>query len=263
MKDFSHIDEHVWALINGQVDGDLNGAEQKELTALLEGSQELREIHAELSSLSEFLHKVPEKAPPEYLQNAITSTVRLPLEKQASESRSGFSTWLTEHWLGPVFALTAGVLLTVGVYETSPDTISPTDTAAMSGAIVSPRQIQDSKLIDRLQINDNAINGSAEVRELGPDLLIDVVLNSSKPNEFKLDYADNDLAFVGLASLQNQISSMSVDLQEISVESIGQQHYTLRFRGTKGAVSANTSPLKIDILVDNNLVQQAELKTGN
>lgn len=263
MENYSHIDEHHWALINGQVDGELNASEQKELTALLASSEELREIHAELSSLAEYLHNAPEKVPPGYLRNAISSTVRLPLEKQANESRRGFSTWLTEHWLGPVFALTAGVLLTVGIYETSPDSISPTDTVSMSGTIVSSRPVQDGKLIDRFQINDNSINGSAEMRELGPDLVIDVVLNSSKQNEFKLDYADNDLAFVGLASLQNQISNMSVEPREISVESSGQQHYMLRFRATKGAASANPSPLKIDILVDKTLVQQAELKTGN
>lgn len=263
MKNYPYIDEHAWALINGQVDGELNESEQKELAALLAGSEELREVHAELSSLAEYLHNVPKKAPPGYLHNAITSTVRLPVNKQVKEGKRGFSNWLTEHWLGPVFALTAGVLLTVGIYETSPESAHLTDTSNMSGTIVSPRPVQDGKLIDRLQISDNAISGSAEVRELGQDLLIDVVLNSSKNSEFKLAYVGSDLAFVGIASLQNQINSMSANPGLISVESTGQQHYTLRLRGTAGSVSTNTSPLKVDILVDENLVQQAELKAGN
>lgn len=262
MERYSHIDEHVWALLNGQVDGELNESQQKELAALLASSEELREIYAELSSLAGYLQKVPEKAPPAYLHNAITSTVRLPFEKQANESGRGF-TWLTEHWLGPVFALTAGVLLTVGIYETNPEDASPTDTANMSGTIINTRPAQGGKLIDRIQIDDNAINGSAEVRQLGQDLLIDIVLSSSKESEFKLNYADNNLAFFGLASLQNQINNMSVDPREVSVKSAGQQHYTLRFRSAKGTVSASNGPLKVDVLVDENLVYQAELKTEN
>lgn len=260
MKSYPHIDENVWALLNGQVDGELNASEQKELAALLAESEELRGIHAELASLSSYLHSVPDKAPPAYLRNAITSTVRLPIEKQG---RRGFSNWLTEHWLGPVFALTAGVLLTVGVYETSPDTISPNDKATMSGTMINTQSAQNGKLVDSLQIKDADIIGSAVVRESGQDLWVEVVLDSAKKNEFRLDYANNGLAFVGLASLQNQIDGMSVDPQEISVESAGQQHFTLRFRNANGVAQAKTSPLKIDILVEDNLVQQAELKTRN
>lgn len=261
MKDYPNIDERAWVLLNGQVDGELSGSEQQELDALLVTSKELRTIHAELTGLSDYLQRVPEKVPPAYLHNAITSTVRLPVDESTVSGKRGFSTWLTDHWPGPAFALTAGILLTVGVYETNPDALDTTETANMSGTMVSPSSAQKGELLDRIQVGNNSVSGTAELRKSGREFLVYVQVDSEFPAEFTLDYAANGLEFMGVTSSKNQVNGIIVDQEKVTVEGKGQQRYTLVLRIPGEQSAANVAPLKVGLSVNNGQPYKAELKT--
>jgi hypothetical protein len=256
MKDYSYIDERSWALLNAQADAELSESEQHELDALLTESEELRDIQAELGSFIGCLNEVPEETPPAWLHNAITSTVRLPVESSGKAGRLSFS-----GWLAPVFALAAGVMLTVGVYETNLETMSSTDATNMSGTIINSRPSTNSQLIDSLTINGAEASGSAELRMSGQSFFIDVALNTTQPSAFMLDYSASDLAFIGFDISQNQVDGVLVGAGRLSVESTGEQHFTLKFQSPKSIASTNAQAFKIDILVNKSLVQQAELRT--
>jgi len=258
MKDYPNIDERTWALLNGQVDGELSDNEQQELVALLANSKELQAIHAELTGLRDCLQQVPEKLPPAYLHNAIISTVRL---ESTGATRRNFSSWLTEHWLGPAFALTAGILLTVGVYETNPNAINVSDRAKMTGTIVNASSAIKGELLDRIQVGTNSISGTAELRRSGRDFLVDVQVDSELPAKFTLGYAANGLEFMGITSSKNPVEDVTIDQKQVTVEGEGQQHYTLILRNPGDQLAANAAPLIVGLSVESGKPHLAELKT--
>lgn len=262
MKDYPNMDERSWLLLNGQVDGELNAAEQQEFDALLAGSSELQTVHAELAGLNACLQQVPEKVLPPYLHKAITSTVRLPTDEPARSRKRGVSGWLTEHWLGPAFALAAGVLLTVGVYETSPDTLTAADTANMSGTITNPGAALKGMWLDRVELGANTVYGTAQLHKSGRDYLLDVQLNSDAAAKFTVAYAAHNLKFMGVTSSVNPVDEVTVDQQYVTVGSNGQQHYLLTLRSSGDSIAANQAPLKVSLSVNNGLPHQAELQTG-
>lgn len=259
MKDYANIDERAWLLINGQIDGELSDSEQQELDALLANSKELQVILEELTGLSDCLQQLPEKTPPAYLHNAITSTVRLPVGESASGKKHAFTSWLTEHWLGPAFALTAGIMLTVGIYETNPDSMSGPDTTNMTGTMVNAETAR-GELLDRVQVGDDHVFGTAQLHRSGRDFLIDVNLDSKQPAKFTLNYAANGLEFIGVTSSENRVDGVIVDKQRVIIEGNGQQQYTLRLRSPDDNLAANSGPLKVGLSVNNGLLYQAELK---
>lgn len=260
MKDYPGIDERGWWLLNGQIDGELNDAEQQEFAALLADSRELQAVHAELAGLNTCLQQVPEKDPPPHLHNAIISTVRLPTDGSAHSKKQGFTTWLSGHWLGPFFALAAGVLLTVGVYENSPE-INTTDTANMSGTITNTSQAVKGMLLDRAEFGGNTVNGAVALHKSGRDYLLDVQLNSDSPAKFTVAYAANDLQFMGITSPANRVDEVIVDQQLVTVGGDGPQHYTLTLRSSGNSIAAHQLPLKVSLSVNNERPYQAELKT--
>lgn len=257
MKDYANIDERAWLLINGQVDGELNDSEQQELDALLANSNELRTVLDDLTGLSDCLHQLPEKSPPAYLQNAITSTVRMPVDESKGRGKPAFFTWLTEHWLGPAFALTAGVMLTVGIYETNPDS---SDTTNMTGTMVSVDTVK-GELLDRVSVGDDGVSGTAALHKNGREFVIDVNLDSTQPAEFTINYAANGLEFVGVTSSKNRVDGVLVDQQKVTIEGHGQQQYTLRLRSKDTDMTAKSAPLQVALSVNNGTPQMAELKT--
>ena len=258
-----NIDQRAWELLNGGVDGELSAAEQEELLKLLAESGEAREINKELKSLAKLMAEVPECDPPQYLQESIERQIRLPVEDVGPEKTRGFfGTWLSANWLRTGFALAAGVVLTVGVYEMGSEPITDMDASNLVGTVVKTQVTAQGLLLDRINISNDRLNGQVEVREKDGLFTLNVQLKSEGPTEVVVSFAGRGLDFEGITRRQDRNDTVIVEDGSVNVTSSGDQSYTLNLRRNKDTLEQNLTPLELGFYADKVLVREAELNVS-
>lgn len=263
MSEQNRIDEHTKDLINGGIDGELSLAEQTELDELIASSEDVRNLHTEMTDFAGVLNSVPERDPPGYLQEAIISNVRLPVfAKSTGEKRGFFATWLPAHWLPTGLAVAAGAVLTVGIYETGSRPVTAEDTARMVGTVIQSRQSEQGRLLDSIDINTDMLSGVVELRSGEGFLILDVQLNSEGPTNVSVDFAGRGLEFEGITRMQDIQDTVSVQDGSVNVASNGAQHYALKLRSVEGTASQLTDPLMVEFFANETLIHKAELGTN-
>jgi len=255
--DQPQIDPRTLELLYGSIDGELDAAQQGELDGLLAGSKEVRDLDKDLRSFIQILDEVPEREAPEYLQDAIERQIRLPVAGDSIAGKQGFLRgWLPAHWLQTGFALTAGVVLTVGVYEMGSGPMTAEDTANMVGTVVQSPASR-GELLDSVNINTNGLNGVAELRSQGDLFTLDIELTSVVSTELVVHLSGKGLAFEGISRKQAPETTVSVGQDTINITSSGAQRYTLSLRRIPGTQTA--SPLDLEFFANNALVHETAL----
>lgn len=256
-NDQADVDQHVLDLLNGSIDGELSTAEQAELDTFLTGSAAVRDLYEELKVLSGILDDVPAQEPPEYLHSAIVSQVRLAVNSASQEQKSGlFSQWLAAPWMRTGLALAAGVMLTVGIYQTGSENLSPEDAARMTGTVMKN---PNGALLDSTRFNAPALKGKAELRSKDGLLFVDVYLESDGPAVLNLGFGGQSLEYAGVNGLQNPSDDVTVANGVISVTGSGRQHFELLLRSTADFDKGLPSRLKLAFIADSVLIHEAEL----
>jgi len=256
------VDQHVYDLINSSIDGEITSVEQDELDRCLAESPSLSKLDQELRSVTHILDDLPEVEPPTYLQSAIERQVRLPAQRADSAPTGSFTSgWLSANWLRTGFALAAGVILTVGVYEMGSEPISDRDAANMSGTMVkSGLNEQPDSLLDRLQLSTGKLSGLVELHAKDDLYTLDVRLVSDGPSEVIVNFADSGMEIDGVSRLQYPVDTVAIADGSIHLSSTGEQHYVVNLR--RAAQHQQTVPLKLDFIADNKLVQRSELNVS-
>lgn len=258
MSEHRNIDQHTLDLLNGGVDGELSPSEQEELDLLLAGSEEVRDISGELETFSRLLDELPELEPPAHLQESIERQVRLPVPNEET-SQGIFGTWLSAHWLRTGFALAAGIVLTVGVYEMGSGPISDRDAGNLSGTVVKSQSPGQDELLDSIHIFTETLNGQVELRRNDDLFTLDVKLASDGPTGVNVDFAGRGLDFEGIVRVQDSNDVVSVADGTIKVASSGEQHYSLKLRRNSSAADQEFTPLELEFFANEALVHEAEL----
>lgn len=255
--DQSQVDQHILDLLNGSIDGELSAAEHAELDKLLAGSVDVRDLYEELKELAGILDGQPEQEPPEYLHSAITSQVRLPLPVDGQRQKPGFlSDWLSTPWMRTGLAVAAGVIITIGIYQSGPENLSSEDVSSMTGSIVKN---PNGELLDSTRFNTKAINGKAELRYKDGLLFVDVNLESAGKVVVNLNFSGQGLEYAGINGLQNKADDVAVANGSVSVASSGQQHYALLLKRTAEFAEDNPGPLMLEFFADDILVYETQL----
>ena len=262
MNNHKQIDQHTQDLLNGGIDGELSQSERTELDTILAGSDEVRNLNDELTALTGLLDAAPEREPPEYLRQAIISSVRLPVAAQQDEKQGLFAAWLPTHWLRAGAALAAGAVLTIGVYEMGSVPMTAEDTANMVGTVAPGSQAEQGVLIDSIHINNDLLNGVVELHAKDDIFILDVQLNSEGPTEVNVDLSGRGLEFEGITRMQDLRDNVSVVNGSLSVASSGAQHYALKLRSALEKPGQQSAPLKVGFFANNTLVEQVELSTS-
>lgn len=256
--DQSQHDQRLQYLLNGSLDGELSATEKDEFDGVLESSGKVRNLYGELKAVTGLLDDLPEHEPPHYLQNAIESQIRLPVPGTGNENKQGFfGSWLPAHWLGTGFAVAAGMILTIGVYELGSEPISPGDSARMVGTVVKNPAAAQGKLIDSIHIYTQTLNGLVELHNKDDLLSLNVQLNWDGPTEVIVNLAGHELQFAGITREQDRNDVVSSEDGSIKVVSSGEQRYILKLRRTSATQS--DEPLKLEFFANNSLVHAAEL----
>jgi hypothetical protein len=257
------VEKATWDLLNRSIDGEISSSEQEQLDHLLDTSANLRDLKEELMTVNRLLHELPEVEPPEYLQHSIERQVRLPAQGHESLKKPGFFSALVKaNWLRTGFALAAGVILTIGIYEMGSEPISVRDSANLSGTIVKPALVnKQGTLLDSIQLNTDQLNGLIELRSEGDLISLDVQLKSDGPSEMIVSFSGRGLEFDGMNRIQDPVEAVSVLDGAIHLSGSGEQHYLLSLRRT--AEEPNGMPLELDFFADNTLIQKAELNISD
>ena len=258
MSEHHSIDQHTLDLLNGGVDGELSPSEQEELDLLLAGSEEVRDLRGELEKFSRLLKDLPELEPPAHLQESIERQIRLPVQNE-EKNQGFFGTWLSAHWLRTGFALAAGIVLTVGVYEMGSGPISDQDANNLAGTVVKSQSPGQDQLLDSIHILTETLNGQVELRGNDDLFTLDVKLASDGPTGVNVNFADRDLDFEGIVRVQDSNDVVSVADGMIKVASSGEQHYSLKLRRNSSAAGQQSTPLELEFFANDALVHQAEL----
>ncbi len=254
------VDQHILHLLNSSIDGEISATEQDELDRLLIASLEVRNLNDELRMVTRLLDEVQKVDPPEYLQDSIERQVRLPMQGHAGSKKSGFlgNGWLSANWLRTGFALAAGVVVTIGVYEMGSEPITPRDSTSMVGTMANRGSAdQPGALLDSIQLNTVKLNGLVELRNKDELFTLDLHLRSDEPTEVVINFADRGLEFDGVGGKQADDDSVSVVDGSVHLASKGEQHYTVRLRRTSAA--AQIAPLDVNFFASNDLILQAKL----
>ena len=256
-----HIDQHVHDLVNGSIDGELNATEQAELDQLMAGSEHVRDLNEELTAISSLLDRVPEREPPEYLQSAIESQVRLSVADNGTDGKNNIlGNWLSTNWLRTGFALAAGVVLTVGVYEMGSEPMTDQDSANLVGTVVKNPVSKQGELLGTILVETDLLNGFVELRNTDDFFVLDLQLNSAGLSEVAVNFAGRGLVFEDIMPEQDHEDIITVADGSVTVASSGEQHYTMRLRRT--SEFAKVRPLELEFFANNELVHAAELSVS-
>lgn len=257
------LEEAAVDLLNRSIDGGISSSEQEELDRLLASSAELRDLKKDLITVNQLLDELPEVDPPEYLQESIERQIRLPVQGSAGLKKPGFiGTWLNANWLRTGFALAAGVVLTVGVYEMGSEPINVSDSASLSGTMVKSGVVdQQGTLLDSFQLDTDKLTGLIELRGEGDSISLDVQLKSDGPSEVIVNFSGRGLEFDGVSRMQDPVETVSVVDGTIHLASSGEQHYRLSLRRTSGTQKA--MPLELEFFTNSELIQKAELNISH
>ncbi len=260
MNQSSHTDQRTYELLNAAVDGELNAVEQRELDRLLADSESVRESYAELKQFADILENVPEREPPEYLQHVIEERVALLAQPiSVRDKKPGrFERWSTANWLRTGFALAAGVVLTVSVYEMGSEPLSTQDAAHMVGTVVQ-RQGQGN-LLDSVNIKTASLHGQVKLLQSDELFSLDLQLVSDGPAEVVVNFAGQGFEIETFTLEKETQDEVTIEDGSVNVAMNGDQHFTLQLRRTSEATQA--TPLKVEFFANNTLVQVAELSVS-
>ena len=252
------IDQHVQDLLNGSIDGELNEAETAELDQLMASSEHVRKLNEELTAISSLLDRVPEREPPGYLQSAIEKQVRLPVTNNGSDGKQGFfGNWLNANWLRTGFALAAGVVLTVGVYQMGSEPITDQDSANLVGTVVKNPVSKQSELLGTILVETDKLNGVVELRNTGDLFVLDLHLDSAGLSKVAVNFAGRGLVLEDFRPGQDIEDNITVVNDSVTIASSGEQHFTMKLRRTSETVEVR--PLELEFFAGNKLVHVAKL----
>ncbi len=259
----NHIDERAENLLNSGVDGELSDTERNELDSLLAGSAQMRDRNEELKTFTGLLDGLSEVEPPPCLQESIERQIRMPVQSNRLEGKQGFfGTWLPAHWLRTGFALAAGAVLTVSIYEMGSEPMSAEDATNMVGTVVNSQAAEQGELLDSIHVFTDALSGRVELRKKDDLFTLDVQLNSDGPTRVVVNYAGRGLEFEGIKRMQDQNDAVSVVEGAITVASSGEERYTLNLRHMKNMEGQKIAPLELEFYANHTLVHEAELSVS-
>jgi hypothetical protein len=241
------LEEHTLNLINADVDGELTSAERQELDSILETSAEARTLRAEMLRLSELLNSVPEQSPPQGLSSRILGQLA-PARSVSTFSLSGLFASFQPVTTGLAFA--AGLLLTVGFYEMSPQGQFSNNTAGMVGTMVVGQSGGLNLLENGLHFSGEDFSGNVSLTENNGLFILNFDLESTDRQEIKVGLDQTGLSFGGFAETPGP-SDKVVDTVIISggtlrVVSQGRQQFTVFLRGSNPGQVISAELITID-----------------
>ena len=246
------LEERTINLINADIDGELEADEREDLEAILESSAEARAMRAELLRLSNLLDNVPEQSPPTDLLHKILNQITPPPRGGAVFSLSKLFASFQPATTGLAFA--AGLLLTVGFYELSPNHQSTGDTAGMVGTMMASQPGGPEFLKNDMSINGDGFSGTLSLRENEGIYVLNFDLESEDQTEIEVGLDGTGLSFGGFAETQGDadkvFDSVAISGGNLHVVNQGRQQFAVFLRQNSAEQLVDAESITIDFSHD-------------
>jgi hypothetical protein len=258
-------DQRLEYLLNGSIDGELNKAEEAELNGLLSGSEKAREFNEEFKAFASVMDEIPDREPPAYLQSSIERQIRLPVAENDAGIKRGFpGGWLPAHWMKTGFAIAAGAVLTIGVYEMGKRPMTAEEASNLVGTMVKNQVTGQGEVISSLDISTENLSGLVALRNEGRLYTLDIRLNPGEVTRVNVDFAERGLELKDMTGMpkgntQDSRNQVPIDSVLINISNGDEQFYSLAFEETGELKDRVHKPLLLQFFRNDTLIHEAEL----
>ena len=245
------LEERTLHLINADIDGELTADEREDLDVILESSSEARAMRAELLRLSNLLDSQPEQLPPPDLLKQILNKLAPP-PRASNFSRSGLFASFQPATAGLAFA--AGLLLTVGFYELSPNGPSASETASMVGTMVANQSGSQDLLKHDVILKGDGFSGAVSLRSNDGVYILNFDLDSRDLMEIEVGLDRTGLSFGGFAETRSDadkvLNTVTMSGGTLRVVNQGRQQFAVFLRVNSPEPAIDAGLITIDFSSD-------------
>lgn len=253
------IDERIAELIQAGADGELGREETARLKSVLADSSEARRLWGEISELNELLDDVPPLELPDGLHRRIVSQVELPPVKQGLGQvifgRFGQVPGFVRYGL----AAAAGLVLTVGVYESQKESLLEHDIGSMVGTIMRNDRAEVEETLDALIFDLEEISSAVRLQRRDGALVLDVLLDAKDPVNITVDFTSDGLQFDAIAQTQRELHSIEFADQAIQVQAHGRHHFAVLLHRDDESVAGGQASIKLRFTSEGKLLKEGDL----
>ncbi len=253
------LDKHIIELINADIDGELGPNELQELEAVFDSSAEAVQYRVELLKLDGALRDLPELDPPASLTHRILGQVELPAKQPVLNLQGFFARY---NPIATGFAFAAGLLVTVGIYETGSRNLVLDDTVSMVGTMVAGQHVGISGQGHRLSLDLDNLSGTVSLQQNESGKTLEFDLESEKRIEIELDFENAGLMVIGFAQDDRGDGSLIETLEILGgtmrVVNQGRHHFVVFLKHSPDSESQGTD-IRIGISQDGQRVFEGTL----
>lgn len=249
------INERIIELINAGMDGELSVPEQRELESALQDSDEAREFQAGLREFSDLLDREASLDLPPGLHGQIVQQIALPAASR--RFRFGDIPGFVRYGM----AVAAGLVLTVGLYESQSEPAGERDINSMVGTIMQSDRVNGEETLDVFAFDFDDISSAVSLQRRDGALVLDVVLDSTNPVDITVDFTSDGLQFDAIAQMQSDLNSIEFADQAIQVKGHGRQHFAVMLHRDSDRAVSHEASIKLRYTSNGKLIKEGILVT--
>ena len=221
------IDEKYIALINADIDGDIQPDEKTELEAFLAESEAGRALREELRSLCSTLDAADMLDAPPHLRHVIMNSLPSPKPQSSpvAEAPGFWYSLLAVPALRYTAAFAAGVIMAVAIVDSGQ--VQQSAFNEVTGLVGTMSDASDIAPVASTVIHKAAVAGTITLRRADPILIIDFDLSTNGPIDIVATYDDRSVWFNGFAQLESTGTSISADGGQIRIQVDGKRRYAV------------------------------------
>jgi len=249
------INERNLELVHAGLDGELGDSDRAELDKALQDSSELRELQAGLLEFSGLLDDEAPIEPPADLHGKIMHQISLPavsVNKFRFRDIPGFVRY--------GLAAAAGLVLTVGIYESQLGTTDSQDISSMVGTIMN-KSASDTVTLDAFAFDFDEISSVVSLQQRDGALVLDVVLDSRNLVVITVDFTSDGLQFDAIAQMQSDLKSIEFANQAIHIEGTGRQHFAVLLHRDGNLAADREATITLRFTSNGKLIKEGSLVT--
>ncbi|MFT5139687.1 MAG: hypothetical protein ACI9H8_000028 [Lysobacterales bacterium] len=249
------IDERIIELLYAKLDGELSQSDQLELNDAIQGSIEVRELQKSLIEFSDLLEQEPSLEIPDGLHAKIVSQIHLPVVAR------GFRFSEIPGFFRYGLAAAAGLILTVGLYESQLNNTDAQDISSMVGTIMQKDGSSKAVTLDAFAFEFDSISSAVSLQRRDGALVLDVLLDSRDPVDITVDFTSDGLKFDAIAQMQSDLKSIEFADQAIHIEGTGRQHFAVLLHRDGDLTAEHEASIKLRFTSNGKLIKEGSLVT--
>ena len=221
------IDEKYIALINADIDGDIQPDEKTELEGFLAESEAGQALQEELRSLCSTLDGADMLDAPPHLRHVIMNSLPSPKPQSspAAELPGFWYSLLAMPALRYTATFAAGVILAVSIVDSGQ--VQQGAFNEVTGLVGTMSDASDIAPVASTVVHKAAVAGTITLRRADPILIIDFDLSTKGPIDIVATYDDKSVWFNGFAQLESTGTSISADGGQIRIQVDGKRRYAV------------------------------------